>query len=290
MGVLAEFAPAVLRRAFFVFAGLLVAAVYAGPASSPAQAPLAQVGKPDAAETARILEQFRRSGWFGYVEFDLKALPRRGKETVYKGRLWGGYNDKGAITRMEVTDAKGAVHRFLLQNGEMPAVWRVTDGQVAQLQGGALFHPLIPGVEVTPFDLQMPYLYWPEVSVERVARVRGRPAYEFLFTPPAPFSARSPEIRRVRAYFDAQFSAPVQTEVIGQRGTIKTLSLVDLKKVGEDWIPKSFDIRNDVSRDKTKFLVTGAALRLEFPAKVFEPASLTEPLAPPAADRILRIE
>jgi hypothetical protein len=94
----------------------------------------------------------------------------------------------------------------------------------------------------------------------------------------------------VRAYFDAQFGVPIQIEHVGAVEVLKTMSLVDLKKVGEQWIPKSFDIRNDQTRDKTRFQVTGAALNLEFPPSVFAPARLDQAVPPPAANRIVRIE
>ncbi len=285
-----EIRPALFRRAFFVAAALLGAAggVIAAPPTR-SEAPLAQVGKPDAAEAARILEQFRRSGWDGYVEFNLRALPHRKREIVYQGRLWGGSNEQGAIIRIELKDTGGTVHRFLLQNGEQAAVWRSTGGMVSQVEPGALMQPLIPGVEITPFDLQMPFLYWPGVEVESVARVRGRPAYVFAFAPPAAFGTRNPNLKRVRAYFDAQFNAPLQVDLMAARDVMKTTTLKDLKKVGEEWIPKSFDIRNNLTRDKTRFEVTAAALRLEFAPTVFSPAHLNEDVRAPAADRLVRI-
>lgn len=280
--------PATIRRAFFVLATAVVSA-HAGPPPSVTPPPLAQVGKPDAAETAKILDQFRHSGWRGYIEFDLHSLPRRGDEKVYHGRLWGGENSQGAVTRIEVTDAQGATHRLLLQNGARPGVWRLADGKVAMVDGGGLLQPLIPGVEVTAFDLQMPYLYWADAKAESVTRVHGRPAYELVFHPPIGENARYAGVGFVRAFFDAQFNAPVQIELGDLKTTVKTTTLVDLKKVGEQWVPKSFDLRNEVTRDKTRFEVTAVALSLQFPPDVFAPAALAESVNPPSADRIVRI-
>ncbi len=284
-----NFTPATLWRAFFVLSWAAAVPAFAGPAPTATPPPLAQVGKPNAAEAARILDQFRHSGWLGYVEFDLHALPRRGDETVYHGRLWGGQNDQGAVTRIELTDAHGSVHRYLLQNGERAAVWQLVGGKIATVDPAAWFEPLIPGVQVSAFDLQMPYLYWPDAGVESVTRVRGRPAYEFLFHPPAAFTARYPQIALVRAYFDAQFNAPVQIELADAHQIVKTTSLVDLKRVGEQWIPKSFDLRDEATRDKTRFEVTAIALNLEFPSTLFAPATLREEVRPPAADKIVRV-
>src|SRR5437870_12771439 len=102
-----ECAPAKFRRAFFLFFAATLTAFSAAP---PGSAPeLGQVGKPNAAEAARILEQFRLSGIRGeyYLEFELHALPRQGDEQVFHGRMWGSRNDSGPITRVEVTDAQG---------------------------------------------------------------------------------------------------------------------------------------------------------------------------------------
>lgn len=285
-----KFAPATPWRAFFVLTALGAgSAGLAAPPPTSTPPPLAQFGKPNATESARILDQFRHSGWRGYVEFDLHALPRRGDETIYHGRLWGGINEQGAVMRVELTDGKGARHWFLLQNGEHAAVWRLTNGQVVKVDAAALFEPLIPGVEVTPFDLQMPYLYWPGAHAESVTRVRGRPAYVFVFSPPPAFAAQKTPVTQVRSDFDAQFNAPVQIELLAENQVLKTTSLVDLKKVGEQWIPKSLDIRNELSRDKTRFEVTAVALNLEFAPPVFSPATLTQEIHPPTADRIIRL-
>jgi len=286
-----NFAPASLWRAF-CFSTVLAAA---GFGASPQAAPppeLAQVGKPDAAEARRILEQFRRAGIVGeyYFEFELRELPRRGDEKIFLGRLWGGRNEQGAVTRIVVVDDAGAEQRLLVQNGERPAVWRTAGGRAAELAGAASFEPLVPGVELSAFDLQMPFLYWPGATVESIKRIRGRPAHEFLFRPPAEFAREHPEISGVRSYFDTQFNAPMQTELIGGDGrTLKTLSLLDLKTIGGQPIPESFEVRNEATRDKTRLVVTAVALRLELPPTIFAPAALTDDVAPPPAERIVRL-
>ena len=289
MAIVGRLAPAFAWRAFFIFNLVVAAAFAAAPATAP---DLAQVGKPDAAESKRILEQFRRSGIAGqfYLEFELRALPRRGDEQIFQGRLWGGRNEQGQITRVELTDAGGARHRFLLQNGERAAVWNFSGGRIGQLGVAALFAPLIPGVELTAFDLQMPFLYWPDAVLEKVARARGRPAYVFLFRPPAAFALQHPELAAARADLDTQSNQLLQMELIGRDGRLeKTLQLGNLMKIGEQWLPKSFDVRNELTRDKTRFQITGAALNLDFAARIFEPAVLAEDVRPPAAERIVRV-
>jgi len=285
-----SFAPAKLWRAFFICT-LSVGSLIAGYAAAPTKAPeLSQVGLPNPAEAARILDEFRRSGLPGhyYFEFELRSLPRRGDEQTFKGRLWGGRNEQGQISRVELVDAQGAHHRFLVQNGEQAAVWNWAAGKVSRLSVAALFNPLIPGVELTPFDLQMPFLYWPDAKLERITRMRGRPSLGFFFRPPGLFSQQNPDLAGARAYLDTQYHALMQTELIGADGRVqKTLTLVDLKKLGGQWLPKSLDVRNERTRDKTRFLVTAAGLNLTFGPNVFEPASLAEDIRSPASGSIV---
>jgi hypothetical protein len=285
--------PALLRRAFFFLALLLgrFSAEAAGPAPRPPE--LSQDGKPDAAEAARLIEQFRGSGLPGdyFLEFELIGLPRRGEGATLPGRWWGSRNRQGAISRIEVTDAQGTPHRFILQNGDDAAVWRISPAGPVRLAVDELLAPLVPGVEVTAFDLQMPFLYWPGATVERITRVLGRPAHAFLFPAPAGFAAGQGDIGAARAYLDTQFNVPMQTEVIGRSGRVtRTLELLSLKTVDRQTLPKAADYRNELTRDKTRLQVRGAALNLQFPASLFDPATLGAPAVTPAPDRVVRID
>ena len=47
---------------------------------------------------------------------------------------------------------------------------------------------------------------------------------------------------------------------------LKTLSILDLKKIGDQWIVKSVDFRDETTRNKTRFAVTAAALNQNFPS------------------------
>ncbi|MBS0662147.1 MAG: hypothetical protein JSR48_02710 [Verrucomicrobia bacterium] len=255
--------------------------MHAGPPSNPASPPseYLQLGGPSQEEGRRVLEVFRRAGIPGeyYLEFDLRIMPRRGEERDVPGRLWGGRHGDGAVTRVAFSLPSGGERRLLLQNGEDARVWcRDTADASPVTRMVDAFEPLMPGVELSAFDLLMPYLYWTDWKLERLARVRSRPTHVFLFRPPAAWAAQHPETRGVRAYLDTQFNVPVQTELIGDQGQVlRTLSLVDLVKVSDQYIPKSVDFRNDVTRDKVRFQVTAASLNYPLPAAVFDPEQLS---------------
>jgi hypothetical protein len=95
----------------------------------------------------------------------------------------------------------------------------------------------------------------------------------------------------VRIWLDTQFNALVQAEELDRDGQpLKAITVLDLKKVGEQWIVKAVDIRNEATRDKTQFAVTGAALDQKFPAALFDPDHLGDPAAPPPPDQVQKID
>lgn len=286
-----------LRKIFFWLAPLALAAPWA-PAQQRflPQPNYVQLSPPDQAEGRRVLEEFRAKAWpptTVFFDFQLHVLPRRGDERVLQGRLWAMRNSEGPIWRIELAPnpAKKTELRLLVQNGPSPAVWQWNGaGAVLPLDLAAFFEP-IGETNLTAFDLQMPFLYWQDFVYEGLTRIRGRPAHQFLLRPPADFAKKYPALSGVRVYLDTEFDALVQAELIGDHGqVIKTISLLELKRIGEYWIPKTFDVRDEATRNKTRFVVTGAALGLALPAEIFTPVQLSSDVAPPAAEHIVPVE
>lgn len=245
----------------------------------------------DQAEGRRILEEFRAKGIAGqyFLEFQLRVLPARGPERLITARMWGTRNPQGELTRVSV-DTPAGEQRLLVQNGPQPGVWnRAAEGSGPGVALGeaALFDP-VAGTDLTPFDLQRPFLYWTDDDYQGLTRVLGRPAHTYLLRPPAVFAAKYPGLTGVRVYLDGQYEALVKTEYLGAAGRVtKSMSVLDLKKLdlkehGEQWIVKSVDLRNETTRNKTRFQVTGAALNQEFSPAIFTPAGLADKLAAPA--------
>ena len=239
-------------------------------------------GNADPAEGRKILAEVRNLGLAGdyALNFTLRVMPRRGEERSVSGRLYGTRNAQGPISLLEFPPGAGGARRILVQNGVQSAVWTVPqDGADAVAVGATqLFVPLA-GTELTAFDLQMPFLFWNDCVFEGVVSVRGRPAHRFLAYPPAEIAATRPELTGVRFYLDTQFSALVQAEEIGpDKEPTKTISVLDLKRTQDQWIPRTIDLRNETTRDKTRFRITGAALNLTLPPIVFSPAHL--PVSP----------
>ena len=247
--------------------------------------------KADQAEGRLALEEFRAAGIAGkyWLEFELRVLPHKGAEHTINGQLFGERNGQGPLTRLTLAGADGAP-TWLIQSGPNPAAW--TQSRLATtpraLSAAESLAPLA-GTDLTLFDLQMPFLYWEDFVFEGVAKVRSRPAYSFLLYPPADLTAARPDLGAVRVALDTQFHALVQAELLDPQGNaIKSITVLDLKKVGEQWLVKSIDLRNRASKDKTRFEVTAAALNLALPDTIFTPETLATPAALPAGAKVER--
>ncbi len=272
---------------------ILAAAVSEASAQHKRYRPLpdyVQLSRPNQEEGRKFLAEFRQKGFRGYLEFNLRVMPRRGPERVMAGRLWNDLLDDGPISRIELlgdqsTDqAQSSILRLLLKGGSRAMVWRWEagmQGEATVLGVDALFESL-GGTNLTAFDLQMPFLWWEDFAFEGVRKVRGRPANSYLFYPPADFISRHPALTGVRVFLDTQFNALVQADQIGEEGKLlKTMSVLDLKKVGAYWIVKSIDLKDENTRNKTRFVVTGAAMDQDFSPILFTPDALLHSIPRP---------
>lgn len=239
-------------------------------------------GKADQAKGGALLETFRRQGIAGtyWLDFELRVLPRRGPERRVVGQLLGTSAENGPVTRLTLPGLAGAAseQRWLIQSGARPVAWAWSYGaqQARALTAVDSFLP-IGDTDLTLFDLQMPFLYWPDFVYEGLAKIRGRPAHSFVLYPPIELAAQRPQLTGVRVSLDTQFGALVQAELLGETGkATKTITILDLKKVGEQWLVREIDLRNTVTRDKTRFTVKGAALNLRLPAATFDAGALAQ--------------
>ena len=243
-------------------------------------------GNADQAEGAKILAEFRRAGIAGdyWLAFELRVLPRKGEEHAVTGSLFGTRGPTGPWTRLSVAD-----ERWLIQSGPQPDAWLAAAGGPPRELGAAEAGHALAGTGVTVFELQMPFLYWTDFTYEGQAQVRSRPTHSFVLRPPAGSPAPVAGLTGVRVLIDQQFQALVQAEELGAGGAVdKTITLLDLKKVGDQWLAKAIDVRDNRTRDKTRFSITAAALGLDLPVTTFAPDNLNaEPPAVPA-DKIVR--
>ena len=245
------------------------------------------LGKPDQAEGAQILTEFQKAGIAGtyWLDFELQVMPRSGPETVVAGQIIGTRSERGPLTRLTIEPKQ-----WLIQSGPQPSAWTAQKESRSEVLTSAQTLDPLAGTDLTIFDLQMPFFYWTDFIYEGLARIRGRPAHSFVLYPPKELANSRPDLTGVRVFLDTQFQALVQAELLGSKGAVeKIITILDLKKVGERWIPKSIDFRNNLTRGKTRFNVKAAALDLTLPDEVFDPVKLNLPSPQIPSDKIQRL-
>lgn len=223
---------------------------------------------PDQIEGARILDDMREIGLAGdyYEEFELRLLPRKGKESRVQGRWFGGRNAIGPVSRIELFPVAAAAEVLWVQNGPDPEVWRLHPGAPpTELAGGVITEPLV-GTTLSAADLQIPFMYWRDFVFEGREEVLGRPTFVFLLFPPEAEAEKFPGIGGARVFIDTQFHAPLQAQWIDDDGeALKTITVLSLKKVEDRYIVKSFEVRDEQTRDKTRLVVTAVSFTANMP-------------------------
>lgn len=243
-------------------------------------------GKANQEEGRKILTEFQRAGIAGdyWLSFELRVLPRKGAERSVRGTMWGTRGPDGPLSRLAVEN-----ERWLIVSGPRPAAWVATVGAAAQEIPADQANRAIAGTDVTVFELQMPFLYWADFTYEGQAQIRGRPTHSFVMRPPSGQPPPVPGLTGVRILVDVQFGALMQAEELGAGGAVqKTITLLDLKKVKEQYLVKAIDVRDARTRDKTRFAINGAALNLRLPLPLFTAEKLGEEPPTPAADQVER--
>lgn len=271
-------------RAFFygfLLLGVLLNAMDAQPRKRPPSY-FVQPRPPDREEGLRILEASRNIGLAGsyFFEFELLIRPRDGDQSKLTGRWFGARNATGAITRIEIARRDGGFETWLIQSGQNPAVWLAENVAVGDLVEGVALNERRLDTTISPSDLQLPFMYWEDHVYEGLTRFRGRPTHVFLLFPPDTAGQGDFEYAGARVFIDTAYSAISQAQWVDENGdALKTITVIGLKKVNESWIVKSFEVRDDQTRDKTRLKVTAVALDAPLPGRLFSPAESFEPAA-----------
>ena len=237
----------------------------------------------DQAEGARRMADFRNQRLEGDFCFDFKLehLPRQGKGTVYNGRMWGSWNAKGPVTRVKLSIPEAlraslgydALH-LIVQNGRAAQAWMREggDGDFRELRGAARFEPLLPGMNYSVFDLQMPFIYWDDFVYEGPDRALGRAAQSFLMYPPDSGEATGAGISAVSVTLDESYNALLRVDVIGLEGReVSSFRIRKFKRVQDQWIVRTIDLFDPESRSRTRFEVEAAATGIDLDAGIFNP-------------------
>ncbi len=256
--------------------------------------PLDTLGEDPDQEIGRaVLNDYRQMG-IGkdyQFRFQLKIMPRREKTVTLTGMMIGTAGVYGPVSRIdlyETEESDGDPLRILLKNGPQPQAWWLKDsfgGITSAVSSDQYFDP-IAGSDVSIFDLFTPFQYWSEFYYEGRTEFRGRPTHLFWMYPPVGDINLGEKVSGVRVYVDDQFHAMVQAELFDvEKVHVKTLSIIDIKKVDGTWIPGAVDSRNEISRNKTRFKVVSASVDVELSPHYFEPEALSETILGKAFNR-----
>ncbi|MCC5789746.1 MAG: outer membrane lipoprotein-sorting protein [Opitutales bacterium] len=275
---------------------LIPCALDAQPRTRPT-APESRFDDLEKEEAEAFLERFRENTLqASYVfGFEMRVMPARGKGVTYQGRLWNGpvsEDTAGSLVEIFSDDRTSPEVQLLFhrnRSGESrgwkysgsvetqsPEEWGEEKREGVQvLEYDQFYQPLLE-TDYSPFDLQMPFVFWQDASYEGRYFLRGRSTYTFLVHPPEKFQEDDAwPWKAIRLHFDAEFEALMQVDWIDSRNRDRrTLALLEIKEVEDQWIPKTLDFRNRETRGKTRFTVNQVAFNLAFPQEIFTPMVL----------------
>ena len=238
----------------------------------------------DPVEGAKRIAAFRSlrlDGDFCF-QFQLEHKPRRGDRVRYQGVMYGSWNERGPVSRLQLFSEqikKGVKEQqspieMIVQNGVAPEVWvrRQSEDTFNLIEGEALFEPVFDGVLFTPFDLQMPFIFWKDYEYEGPTRVRSRIGQRFFMQSPEDSLARENGITAVRILLDDTYYALLKAAVFrGGAEPHSTFEASVLRKVQDQWIVREVSLKDLQTRDVTDFNVKAASVGLVFDAAVFDP-------------------
>ncbi len=292
------------RPAFFVSAAklfLVVATLLATMATELSaqrrggSSPLDTLGEEvSQADGLKILNAFRRLGIAGdyRLSFKMEIRPRKEKTRTVSGVLLGTQSEYGPLSRIDialkpadVTEfgelVPAEVKRLLLQNGIFANAltqdsWLESEMGPRLIESASFFEK-IAGSDFTVFDLLMPFSFWQDFKYEGRTMMRSRPTHVFSLYPEAADTALKERVSRVRIYLDEEFNALNRVEIYdGSEDLVKTISVVAFKIVDGQGVLSQVDVRNESTRDKTRFRVLDAAIGVEVPEWVFEAEGLSQ--------------
>jgi hypothetical protein len=216
-------------------------------------------------------------------KFMLRHMPRRGQEKQCFGEISGPGLGSG-VFRISIFPSVSAsrAELYLVSNPEDPEIWRAhAQGGGDKLKVGHLLHPIVKGMNQTFFDLLMPFVFWPDEYL-RSGKVAGRPAHIYDFKSPAWIINTKPKWKSVRVALDDTYQAPLRAEVFSDGNQpLRSTTLRNYKKVGDDWIVKTFDCLDHENRSNTRLEILGAANNLDLRPDSFKSEKFMLPLPIP---------
>ncbi len=216
------------------------------------------------------------------MAFKLTHIPRKAKETVYKGVIYGAASGDKAFTRLRVynPEKNSEICDFIMELSPNDSkVWKSEGGKFIEIDKKDWAKPIGEGLIYSPVEILMPYKFW-KAQYEGPGRI-GQAVHFFTLTPPGNESVNG--ISKVRIALTREFNSPAQMEFFDENGNLsKTMSLGSVKKVDGLWIMLEASVRQESTRDKDKLRFEAAKMRANLDKKTFNPSIPAE--NPPIID------
>ena len=227
-------------------------------------------------EASDLVDLFRHQRFSSdfLFEFELEYRPRRGKETLYLGRLWGTGSQELPRRRLELRPADNVAPsnttEMILLASKEPVVWWIgPDRTPHALSYEEMAMPLASGVSLTPLDMMFSFLYWDDWLYLKSDRLRGHAAHVFQFNAPDNFKANTAYVQMT---VHAGYHSLMKVEFYDSNNELfKAFNVRSFKKIDGEWIIKSIDYLDERTHDKTRFSVKKAAMGLQLPEEFFTP-------------------
>lgn len=281
----------------FAAAGLFCACVPGIAQTAPRDNIDTRYEEIDLEEGRKRLESFRAQRLDGdyCFRFQLVHNPHpSGKRIRYAGTIWGTWNEQGPLTRVKFqpdSSNTDEVIELILQGGVESKVWsrNSKSAEFELLAGDRLYAPVFDGVVYSPFDLQMPFLYWEQFEYAGTARVSSRIVQQFVMLPPEGSDVAS-RVGGVRIGLDDTYDALFRVEVLdADLVRSSKFEVKGWKKLQGQYIVKEISLTDSKSEDRTDFRVRAASVGLILADEWFDPClDVGEPMIPEGMFKLLR--
>jgi hypothetical protein len=221
----------------------------------------------DLEEGRQRLNSFRQMWVVGDYSllYSLEFIPRRGDRLEISGTLWGSNAADGPVSLVQLNEDPST--QFYIKNGPIAFVSKKQEGvhDWQPIPVTDWFNSIDDKVTLTAFDLMMPFIYWSEWTYEGVTKTRSRVAHAFLMEAPDSLKDNPLGLHGVVVFLDESFNALLKADYVTKDDVvIKSLHLIDIKKVDGDWLPKTMDFLDESTRDKTRLTIKAAAMHSDF--------------------------
>ncbi len=202
-------------------------------------------------------------------DFKLTHYPRQAEEVEYFGTMYGKETSGKTLIRLTLKGGgKMCDYLFIRKNARDIFAYKFENNSLKKIPESELNSPIKNGLIYTYFDILTPYKFWESEYLEPV-RI-GQAAYLFL--------AKSPKkkvLPDVKIALSREFNHPVLTQVLDENGMPqRSFTLGSVKKIGDYWIMKNAEIRDEISRDRDKFSIIRASLNENIDDNIFKPENL----------------